>query len=482
MKHFNAPTQSLGQLDPTTAANLIAAAADIALVLDADGVIRDMAVNSEDLSAGLSGHGSWIGRSWAETVTIESRPKIAALLKDAMSEGAARSRHVNYPSAEQPDVPVLYSAVQVGETGQIIAFGRNLQQFSTLQRRLVEAQQSMERDYSRLRHVETRYRLLFRVSSEPVLIVDGATHKVVDANPAAADLFGEEASAVFDRPLVAVFEDESAPLLQGLLAVVRAAGRADDVRARLKRGGEELLVSAFIFRQETTSLFLVRLSRLKADAPAGVIPKMTWKLLKLIENAPDGFVVTDAAGRILSANAAFLDMAQVANDRQAVNERLDRWIGRPGVDLDVLIAGLRERGAVRLFASSLEGELGTSIEIEISAAAVMNSEQRCYGFAIRNIARRLKVGPRAGPELPRSVAQLTELVGRVSLKDLVREATDVIEKLSIEAALHMTNGNRASAADMLGVSRQSLYVKLRRFGILDVSSDAPGEAPGGDTG
>jgi DNA-binding protein Fis len=31
----------------------------------------------------------------------------------------------------------------------------------------------------------------------------------------------------------------------------------------------------------------------------------------------------------------------------------------------------------------------------------------------------------------------------------------------------LTHNNRASAAEMLGLSRQSLYVKLRRFGIID---------------
>jgi DNA-binding NtrC family response regulator len=59
----------------------------------------------------------------------------------------------------------------------------------------------------------------------------------------------------------------------------------------------------------------------------------------------------------------------------------------------------------------------------------------------------------------------------VPLKDLVRETTDVIERLCIEAALNLTGNNRASAAEMLGVSRQSLYVKLRRFGIADTSDE-----------
>ena len=48
------------------------------------------------------------------------------------------------------------------------------------------------------------------------------------------------------------------------------------------------------------------------------------------------------------------------------------------------------------------------------------------------------------------------------LKELVRESTEVIERLAIEAALELTGDNRASAAEMLGLSRQSLYVKMRR--------------------
>jgi len=46
----------------------------------------------------------------------------------------------------------------------------------------------------------------------------------------------------------------------------------------------------------------------------------------------------------------------------------------------------------------------------------------------------------------------------------------VIERLCIEAALELTGDNRASAAEMLGLSRQSLYVKLHRYGIAEAVS------------
>ena len=62
------------------------------------------------------------------------------------------------------------------------------------------------------------------------------------------------------------------------------------------------------------------------------------------------------------------------------------------------------------------------------------------------------------------------------LKNLVRETTDLIERLCIEAALELTHDNRASAAEMLGLSRQGLYTKLRRYGLGDLDDDdAPGD-------
>jgi DNA-binding NtrC family response regulator len=95
------------------------------------------------------------------------------------------------------------------------------------------------------------------------------------------------------------------------------------------------------------------------------------------------------------------------------------------------------------------------------------------------MGRRLATDVRAPRELPRSASQMTELVGRMPLKDIVRETTDLIEQLCIEAALQLTGDNRASAAEMLGLSRQSLYIKLRRFDLVDGSVEplpGPGDA------
>ena len=462
---FRAPKRTLGDLDAEIAAKLIAAAADIALIIDAKGVIRDISFGSTEFAE--AGYDEWVGQPFINTVTLESRPKVEELLRDSASKGPLRWRQVNHPS-KHGDIPVRYSAVQVGSSGRVVAVGRDLRTVAALQQRLVDAQQSMEREYARLRHAETRYRLLFQIASQPVLIVDTNSLKVVEANPAAGQLLNKPIKRLAGRAFPELFDAEGAKAVQSHLAQVRATGRGDEVTVRLNEGPEAIL-GASLFRQENASHFLVRLSPVEADTAS---PRAGSKLFSVVESLPDGFVVTDLNRRILTANPAFLDLAELASEEQARGEALDRWVGRPGVDLDTLIANMREHGSVRHFSTVLRGEYGASEEVEISAVSVLTGEHPCYGFTIRSVGGREPVKPRRPRELPRSVEQLTQLVGRVTLKELVRETTDVIERLCIEAALELTGDNRASAAEMLGLSRQSLYSKLRRFGLGDLDSDS----------
>jgi transcriptional regulator PpsR len=465
VKPFASPDLSLGTLETDAVAKLIATAADVALIVDRDGVVVDVAFHQEEFGAELSESPPWIGRRWIEIVTPESREKVTTLLHEATGNTIPRWRHINH-ATPGGSVPILYTAVQVGD-GRVVAVGRDLKAIASLQQRLVEAQQSMERDYSKLRLMEMRYRLLFQMSLEPFLIVDATNLRVIEVNPAAVRVLGPNAGQLAGRSIFDAFDASGAAAVRALFSVIRAAGRADDVRARLADGDHEFDVSASLFRNDAGELFLMRLSATQAAAQ---VPKIRWKLLKLVESAPDGFVVTNSEGRILTANAAFLEIAQLSSADQVEGEMLERWLGQTAVDLNVLIANLRQRGSVRLFASTLRGEHGVATTVEISAVSVMNSERECFGFSIRNIGRRLR-GDGPAPHLPRSVEQLTELVGRISLKELVRETTDIIERLSIETALEMTGDNRASAAEMLGLSRQSLYVKLRRYGLAEFAAD-----------
>jgi transcriptional regulator PpsR len=470
VKQFSVASKWFAELDSETAAKLITVASDVSLVISdaAAGVIRDVSFGSSELSADLAQ--GWVGKAWTDTVTSDSRHKVEALLRDASSSELPRWRMLNHRIEGGGELPVLYAAVQASASGQVVAFGRSMRPMATLQQQLVSAQQSMEREYLKLRQTEARHRLLFQVASEAVLVVDAANRRILEANPSAGNLLGEVSKRLIGRVFPEGFDERSSATLQNLLGTVRATGRTDSVDVRSADGKRHYSVAASLFREERASFFLIRLAATGIDGSAAALPNQKSKVLEIVSSAPEGFVVTDLAGRILFANRAFLDLVQLATEEQARNESIERWLGRPGVDFNLLTAQLREHGSLRLFATRLRGELGTDIDVEICAVSVPDGDDPCFGFTIRDVGQRVTFDRQTSPAKPRSVAQLTELVGRVPLKDLVRESTDMIEKLCIEAALEITGDNRASAAEILGLSRQSLYAKLRRYGLGELAS------------
>ena len=96
-----------------------------------------------------------------DTAVLDSQGKVREMLATAASGSDLRWRHVNHPSPQGVDVPVQYALVSLESEGRFLALGRDMEAVAALQRRLVETQQAMERDYLRLRHIETRYRILF---------------------------------------------------------------------------------------------------------------------------------------------------------------------------------------------------------------------------------------------------------------------------------------------------------------------------------
>lgn len=467
---MNAPTNGSHPpiaLDISTTLSIIAAAADLSLVIDPNGDIREVRVSNEQLP--LDSIDTWRGQPWSSVVTSESRVKVEELLAEAAAQRPSRWRHINYPSRQGADVPILCAAIRAGEDGSIIAFGRDLRTMASLQQRLVEAHQAMERDYLRMRHMETRYRLLFELAAEAVLIIDTGSQKILEANPAASKILGLQTKKMLGRNLSECVSESYRSVIEDLLQGVRSTGEPDARTIPDLKDSVDITISASIFRQESGTLFLVRLTpSVLQDETAGINPKRSV-LLEVLERSPDAFVVTDNSGKILTCNHAFIEMAQLTKVEQVTGRNLSDWLGRSDVDLSVLIANIQQRGAVRLFATMLHGVNGADLQVEISGVSVKSSPTPCLGFSIRDVGQRLGTERPSLHQLPRSADQLVELVGRVPLQEIVSETADLIEKLCIEAALRLTRDNRASAAEMLGLSRQSLYVKLRRYGIGEIT-------------
>jgi transcriptional regulator PpsR len=330
----------------------------------------------------------------------------------------------------------------------------------------LQVQQSLERDYLRMRQLEARYRMLFERSSEPVLIIEAGTLRIREANPAAHTLLGARVASLPGKKLLTFIDKNSHDDVQSLVGAAHVSDTVSPGKIRIAKGAREVMAAVTGFTQDRGQFLLLRLIPVTERPAAEFSP-----VLELVDQMPDAFVVADSNLEIVTANAAFVELLQAASVDQLRGRHLSESIGRPGIDLDLIEGQIDQHGAARNVATVLR--VGHDVDgepVELSAVRT-SGEDAYYAFVIRPIGRRLRDLPPSQQDLPRSVEQLTELVGRMSLKDIVRESTDLIERLCIEAALSYTADNRASAAEILGLSRQSLYSKLHRYGLGNLAGD-----------
>ncbi len=455
---------------PPLTGRVISAATDIALLVTSEGVIEHVSVSEGQM---LDKGEPWVGRSLVDIVSRDSVAKAQDLLKGACPVRGEPSREINHPTAEGGHLAVRYTAVSNGADGAIILLGRDLRPIATLQQRFLEAQQATEREYARLRLAETRYRMMFQFASEPILVVDAATLKIAEANSAALLYFELPLDRMAATTLPMLFFKESTEPLRGMLHAARSSGKLETVELVTVDKGHPLALAAIAVRQEGGTHFLVRVSQRSSDAIDPVNDKPARQVHGMVEHAPDGCVIMDPERLVLHANIAFLELAQLASKQQAIGQSLDRWLGRPGIDLALIQATLADHRIVRNFPTIIRGEFGGVADVELSAVTSWAGDAGTTGFIIRSKSAQSAIEAHSGAKGTRSVEQLAQLVGRVPLKDLVRETSDVIEQLCIETALDLSKDNRASAAQMLGLSRQSFYAKLRRYGLGELSDIAP---------
>ncbi len=430
---------------------------DMLIRLDEQGIIKGVSLSERMAESQVEG---LIGKSWDETVGDVGGSKIRAMLAQALNDGVSAFRQINQEFPGGGALPIEFTTVHLGGQAGMVAIGKNLQTVAELQSRLVAAQQAIERDYWKFREIETRYRMLFDTSGEAVLLVRGSTLAIIEANPAAIRTLG---AAPVENDFMALLPEVEREPVRAMLERVREQGRAPGVIVHLGDSAEPWMLRASPMSADSGPALLLQMSPVgTAETIGRARPQLDIEAM--VDSIPDGFVVMDDDGVVLRANQAFLDLVQVGSKSLLVGERLGRWLGRPGADLTVLLANLAQYGVIRLFATTIHGELGAEADVEISAASRIERGQLHHMVLVRDIATRL---PAFSPSAPRPSLKDATLkpIGSAPLRDLVSETTEVIERHYILSALELTKGNRKAAAELLGLSRQALYSKLGRYGL-----------------
>lgn len=450
---------ALSDYAPELAATFVRVTGDIALVLDADGVIQAVELGGDALAPSML---EWTGRSWVDTATLETRRKIEQLLKEAVSTGVSRRREVNHPSPTGADLPIAWAAIRLGEQGRVLAVGRDLRAITAIQQRFVEAQQRLERDYWQGRQAEARYRTLFHVATDAVFVLDAATLTIVEANRAAAQLLNAPLDSLAGAPFTAHIDPISRPAIDELLAQARSNGSPAEVRSRLAGRSLMVNISATPLRSPETMLLMVRAHAVDSQetAPDHV------RLANLVERLPDAVVIADSSGHVRMANPAFISLAAERDEASLLGRSLADWV-TPVKGFSALLSAARQGGIVPSFSATTS----SGAAVECAAVLLPDGDQECIGFTLR----RCEESAAAGNALAAMVEVLSVQMGTRDLPNLLREVAEHAERHFVRTALDRSGGRTSEAARLLGITEVALQADLQRLNIGP--SRQPEDAP-----
>lgn len=450
-------------IDPEMLSEIVSTAADISLLVAADDRVAAVMVNPGHPAFGrLEG---WVGRSVAEILTDESYEKLVKRLEVIRRPGAqSLAIEMNHVDQSVWEFPVRYSMHNIGRDRTILLMGRDMRPVAEMQQQLVMAQFALERDYESQREMDTRYRVLMEATRDALVLVAMNSGRIADLNAAAAVMLGGSRQDLIGAAIAQEFEGRRRGEFLENLSSIASADSVSPVELIARRSQRKLRVIPKLFRAAGERLMLCRIET--PELSNAVNSENNDNLERLFHEGVDAIVFLDQDGNIGSANDAFLKLTDSTHLSSVRGRSLADFLVRGGVDLRVLLDNTRRARQLRLYATRILSEFRGEVSVEISASFLSDRPKPGFGLIIRDASRSemlRKPGSPAGEDGMRSVM---ELVGASTLKDIVAETTDVVEKMCIQTAVDLTRNNRVAAAEMLGLSRQSLYVKLRKFGLL----------------
>ncbi|MDP5307364.1 transcriptional regulator PpsR [Paracoccus spongiarum] len=456
---------------PANFATLIESACDLAVSLNEEMLVEGISVNGDAPSLGCLDH--WVGRQFDSFLTDESRIKFSQRIADVMADPdlAPKAIELNHVDNATWEFPVRYT-IHRGLDGRILLLGRDMQPIAEVQRRLLQEQLARERDYQKLRAEESFYRTVLEASTTPIMLVDARQGRIRDANAAAADLFGTSAQALSGGMFAQLFEGRRRDELTEALQAAAAPDQPAGVDVVVRRLGRMLRLMPSFFRASGDLYLLCRIE--EADQQRKDQEHSSRALVQLFASSADAIVLTDARGVIRDANEAFLAMIDATEARQARGLSLAEFLARSGVDIKLILEAATKQDRLRSYGAQVVSRIGSRTSVDISAARLDNPRSDPgFGLIMRDVTRREQMATEGGMVLmgDDAMRQVMDLVGTTSLKELASATSNVVEKMCIETALQLTSNNRVAAAEMLGLSRQSLYVKLRKHGFIDDSED-----------
>lgn len=469
MKSHNEMTWTSGlipMIEPEIVTEIISRITDLALVLSQTGQV--LGVLSNPNFKARFGLARWEGQPLRELLTVESIVKFEHRLEEFLKDRtkAVRPVELNHKAtSEQAEFPVRYSLHHIGNDGAILMLGQDLRPIAEMQQQLVAAQIALEQDYEAQREYDTRLRVLMAAMDQGTLFVTASDGRIEDCNAAAATLLGRRRADLIGTKMIDLLQGDADDKLVEELGRRAANGKTGEVSVRSLNTQQKINLYPTMFRTAGEQMLLCRMVE-QGETSAPRARELADHLTGIYERGTDAIVFVSQSGTLLSANDAFVRLTSVTHTMSLKDRPFSDFLGRGTVDLNVMIENTSRTGAMRLYATRIIGEHGTEVAVEIATTQIATGDQPVYALVIRD-AGRGDATRNAGAQITDVDARsIVELIGSHSLKGIVAKTTDVIEKMCIETAVELTSNNRVAAAEMLGLSRQSLYVKLRKYDLV----------------
>ncbi len=451
---------------------IVASAADIALTVDGEGMITAAMAGMD--SRAFAEAAKWPGASLRELLTPEAFEKFQIRQADVVKaagkgdKGAFRWAELLHRAENAADFPVRYSLHWLEDRAQLLMLGRDQRPLIEIQQQLIGAQVALERDFEAQRKLDTRYRLLMDSTRDPFMLIAMQGGTISDLNSHAASVIGHARSDCIGQSLASLLDGGAAADLLGAISSGSAGDMPRAIGVTFRESQRSASLHAKLFRAGGERLALCRIEETGQGQSSG--NRLTGWLSDLFYRGSDAIVFTDREGVIDTASEAFLNLIDAEGVPAVRGRSLADFLTRGTVDLKILLENARRAGHVRAYATRLTTDFNAQLSVEVAATWLNDRAEPVLALVIRDtsLALRMRSDGGMGEDGARGVM---ELVGSAPLKDIVAETANEVEKICIETAIELTRNNRVAAAEMLGVSRQSLYVKLRKYGMLGRDED-----------
>ena len=453
--------------DVSMLTNVLEAAADIILILDKTGLVKEVNIQGEELSVFQASE--WIGKNIREFVSIESLDKINVLLQLSAQNHSVYPLQLSHQGNENINVPVSYRATKFNSQGDVILFGQSEVKLSVLQHRLIESQLMLDREINNFKRQEGIYKSVFSDCETPQFIVDMETLLVVDLNTAAKHMVGLRRLQERNPTIYDLFSDDDNSVLHKLLLSSR--GNASGIiQVKLSDGSNAKLKTSYHLMDNKDHV-LLEIIAINNERTLHDFSKQMEKIPDFVKHIPDAYVLLDDKQNIVTANILFYELFEFPKNYNISSLGFETIFERPEVDTKIMFSNLKENGKIGGVLSTVKNYLGETFVAEISGCKFVSNQAIFVGLSIRPSVKLNGITTAMNRDVTLLDKQVENLVGSMSLKEIVRQTTYSIERLCIDVALKITKNNRASAAQLLGISRQSLYLKMKSQSKKQISSN-----------